>query len=441
MSTTKDNVINVSFSPNCCAITVTPRYQWDKGVVLCIKNIQPKESVFLHCSFEGQRTPAYVMTTELKDGNLYGVIPDEMFQQEKQIRCYLYMDNGESGTTIFKVAIPVIPRAKPSDYIYDPMEVIPDVGELLSAWNTVRDVSEKASQVANMTVEAGTLPAGSAATASYQEGKLTLGIPRGMDSETALPTGYKPFDMLVVGPDGKPHWEERTHYDYSGTVLPLTDLKVLGGHHTFDAPLDAMPVVGVPYRVTYQGTEYTVTAKSYVDEGKDCVTLGNQWDLGVSGENTKEPFVILLYPPETVTNNYYGFLSCDATSASTVSLGIEGEGELKKIDPKFLPDGYGGGGSAAKCVMYAGLEQSQEFPVYKDPEMTEPMDFATAYAMLQSGTVSLRMFMERNDEQLECYFTPLNYVVVPDANVLQATFYMMGAYVDAYLLFSDTVYE
>lgn len=343
MSTTKDNVINVSFSLNCCATTVTPRYQWDKGVVLCIKNIQPKESVFLHCSFEGQRTPAYVMTMELKDRNLYGVIPDEMFQQAKQIRCYLYMDNSENGTTIFEVAIPVIPRAKPSDYIYDPMEVIPDVGELLSAWNTVRDVSEKASQVANMTVEAGTLPAGSAATASYQDGKLTLGIPRGLDSETALPTGYKPFDMLVVGPDGKPRWEERTHYDYTGggTILPLTDLQLVGGYCTFKDPFDNIPVVGFPYHVTYYGYDYDLIAKEWMEDGVRCVTLGNQRDLGGT-DWTQEPFIIVFYPEKSIFGTY-GYFSCSATSKDTIAVSIESVGELKKIDPKFLPEGSGGG--------------------------------------------------------------------------------------------------
>ena len=347
MSTTKDNVINVSFSPNCCAITVAPRYQWDKGVVLCIKNIQPKESVFLHCSFEGQRTPAYVMTTELKDGNLYGVIPDEMFQQVKQIRCYLYMDNSENGTTIFEVAIPVIPRAKPSDYIYDPMEVIPDVGELLSAWNTVRDVSEKASQVANMTVEAGTLPAGSAATAEYTSGKLTLGIPRGLDSDTALPPGYKPFQMLAIGPDGKPRWEDRTHYDYSGggTVLPLTDLQLVGGYCTFKEPFENIPKAGLPYHVTYYGYDYNLVAKEWVEEGKTCVTLGNQKDLGGT-EWTQEPFVFVFYPEKDPTFGTYGYFSCLATNRETMAVSIQGAGELKKIDPKFLPEGMGNGGGS-----------------------------------------------------------------------------------------------
>jgi len=234
-------------------------------------------------------------------------------------------------------------RRSHTEELVDPGKVIPSLDELLAKIGLLEQTTARAEAVANLTAQAQTLPAGSEATASYANGKLTLGIPKGKDSETALPTGYKPFDMLVVGPDGAPRWEERTHYDYSGTVLPLSDLKVLGGHHTFDKPLDIMPVVGVPYRVSYQGTEYTVTGKAYVDEGKDCVTLGNQWYLGPGGEKTPEPFILLFYPPESVTNNYYGFLSCTDTSASTIALGIESAGELKKIDPKFLPEGSGGG--------------------------------------------------------------------------------------------------
>lgn len=233
-----------------------------------------------------------------------------------------------------------------TDNVVDPGESLPTLDELMAQIGRLEQATTAAEAVANLTAEAQTLPAGSAATASYANGKLKLGIPKGKDSETALPTGYRPYQALVVGPDGKPRWEERTHYDYSGTVLPLSDLKVLGGHHTFDQPLNIMPVVGVTYRVSYQGTEYTVTAKPYVDEGKDCVILGNQRDLG-SGENTKEPFIMLFYPPETVTNKYYGFLSCDATSASTVALGIESGGVLKKLDPKFLPEGTGNGGGGS----------------------------------------------------------------------------------------------
>ena len=83
MSTTKDNVINVSFSSKCNVVTVAPRYQWDKGIFLRVENIRPSKAVFLHCSFDGQKAPAYVLTTKFENGTLASLIPNELFCQTK----------------------------------------------------------------------------------------------------------------------------------------------------------------------------------------------------------------------------------------------------------------------------------------------------------------------------------------------------------------------
>jgi len=61
----------------------------------------------------------------------------------------------------------------------DPEETLPTLDELLAQVAKIEDAVAKAEAVANMTAKAESLPAGSAPTASYKNGILTLGIPVG----------------------------------------------------------------------------------------------------------------------------------------------------------------------------------------------------------------------------------------------------------------------
>lgn len=63
------------------------------------------------------------------------------------------------------------------DNLIDDGEVLPSLDELIA-------MVEKAEAVMNMTAVAETLPTGSEATANYEAGKLTLGIPRGEKGDT-----------------------------------------------------------------------------------------------------------------------------------------------------------------------------------------------------------------------------------------------------------------
>lgn len=60
----------------------------------------------------------------------------------------------------------------------DPEDTLPTLDELLFQVAKIEDAVAKAEAVANMTAKAETLPAGSAPTASYKNGVLTLGIPQ-----------------------------------------------------------------------------------------------------------------------------------------------------------------------------------------------------------------------------------------------------------------------
>lgn len=60
----------------------------------------------------------------------------------------------------------------------DPEDTLPTLDELLAQVAKIEDAVAKAEAVANMTAKAESLPAGSAPTASYKNGVLTLGIPQ-----------------------------------------------------------------------------------------------------------------------------------------------------------------------------------------------------------------------------------------------------------------------
>lgn len=260
-----------------------------------------------------------------------------------------------------------------TDEVIDPGQVLPALDELLAQIDLLEQTTTKATAVANMTAEAHTLPADSPATAEFSGGKLTLGIPKGRDSEIVPPV-TSPNMALITDPSGKMCWEERTHYDYSGgTVLPLTDLAVVGGYATFREPFGTLPQAGTPYKVTYLGFEYECTGIATEADGKPCVVIGNESHMG-SGLNTQEPFIFVFYNPEDVTDGIYGWFSCLATDKSTIPVSIVGNGELKKIDKKFLPDDIGGmpeGGAPFQQLVTDGEGNTvwADRLAYEDPDM------------------------------------------------------------------------
>jgi len=330
-----------------------------------------------------------------------------------------------------------------TEEVIDPGQVLPGIDALLAMIDQMEQTTARAEAVFNMTAEAFTLPAGSAATASYQEGKLTLGIPQGLDSDTALPLGYKPFDMLVIGPDGKPRWEERTHYDYTGggTILPLTDLPLIGGMHTFKDPFDHIPEVGVPYHVTYYGYDYNLVAKEWLEDGKKCVTLGNQQSIGGT-DWTQEPFIFVFYPEKDSAFGTYGYFSCSATTKDNMPVSIEGAGPLKKLDAKFLPAGGGGGGGG---IFFCGLDASSvDIPIciaYKDQGKTIPMSFSEGFALLNAGPVSLQLSDQSGEIPDVIYLQPLGIELNQEAQAMLVTISLGNQFLQLPIVFSDSILD
>lgn len=113
-----------------------------------------------------------------QDGKV--LVPDEYFVSGADVFCWVMVhDEATDGRTMYTVRIPVMDRPGPIDV--EPTPVQQDIiAETITALNGALDRAE-ASESAweNMRAESSTLDPNEPATASYEGGVLSLGIPKG----------------------------------------------------------------------------------------------------------------------------------------------------------------------------------------------------------------------------------------------------------------------
>lgn len=91
-------------------------YQWDKNRILSIQGIDITVSPEIHFA-NAEMDRAIVVQGKLVDGVLSGNIPNSLLQSHFTIRAYIGVYSGSTFKTLETVEIPVIARAKPSDYV------------------------------------------------------------------------------------------------------------------------------------------------------------------------------------------------------------------------------------------------------------------------------------------------------------------------------------
>jgi len=110
--------------------------------------------------------------------------------------------------------------------------------------------------------------------------------------------------------------------------------------------------VGEKVIALVDGQKYECTAQSLSAQGEELVVVGNQ-KLFIGGPDTGEPFLVALVPSETVEamDGIFGLLTY-AGENDTFTFGLYGQPEIvHKLDAKYLPDGYGSGGSSSINVV------------------------------------------------------------------------------------------
>jgi hypothetical protein len=123
--------------------------------------------------------------------------------------------------------------------------------------------------------------------------------------------------------------------------------------------LASIPQVGENYTVTYNGTNYDVSA---IDFGNGNIAFGNLGAIG-AGENTDEPFAVIINAEVGIV----AFVPFDG--AQEVSLEIKGYANtIKKLDGKFY---------IAPWVCYIdSLSDSDTKYLYSDPLCKQKVSFS-----------------------------------------------------------------
>lgn len=110
-------------------------YQFDHGLKIRIAGVESEDTFQIQYSCVGQNNALTVMSQ--RDGDIViADIPDAMQMQAKEIMCYIYLEKDSSGVTVYEIAMPVMPRARPMDSSYTP-EQINNYDQLVAELNTL----------------------------------------------------------------------------------------------------------------------------------------------------------------------------------------------------------------------------------------------------------------------------------------------------------------
>lgn len=101
-------------------VTTDALYRWDVNQTLEIRGSGLRVPPVIH--FVNKRPErveeALVVQSTLSGGVIKAAIPNKLLTEPYDIIAYMYSEENNTGTTIEKIRIPVIDRAKPGDYEY-----------------------------------------------------------------------------------------------------------------------------------------------------------------------------------------------------------------------------------------------------------------------------------------------------------------------------------
>lgn len=134
-----NKVIAVFANGGTMTTTQTALWQYDYGQILVIQGVQLPTAYEVHfCNSKDS-------TTITSIGDADGVvIPDQFLKNGEVIYAYVYLHTGDSdGETEYKITIPVMDRAEPTDIEPTPAQES-TIGQLISALNDAVDTAEEA---------------------------------------------------------------------------------------------------------------------------------------------------------------------------------------------------------------------------------------------------------------------------------------------------------
>lgn len=105
---------NVTVTNNRCEMD--PLYQWDLNQELVICGLSLSSAPEVHFAHDSMKLAIVRQATMDESGIVRVNVPNSLLQNACRINAYVCMTAGESFSTLYKIVIPVIARAQPSDY-------------------------------------------------------------------------------------------------------------------------------------------------------------------------------------------------------------------------------------------------------------------------------------------------------------------------------------
>lgn len=127
-------VIKARFTEGVTSVTTKSLYQWDYGQKLEIESADLPAMFEVHFACQGMKE-AVVVPCSTTDGVGVVTIPNKCLEQSSTITAWVYEIDGETGSTTKVIAIPVVPRVRPSGNEDMPQHIEDKYTELLSRLN------------------------------------------------------------------------------------------------------------------------------------------------------------------------------------------------------------------------------------------------------------------------------------------------------------------
>ena len=126
-------------------------YQYDHGLKQRIAGLEENRAFSVQYGYLGLKETLSVVPT--LEGEFYlADIPDVLLFQNKELQCYVYVEENDSGVTVYEIDMTIMPRTKPADSQYTPQQIenydalIAEVNDLR---NDIQDAIDDAEDVTN----------------------------------------------------------------------------------------------------------------------------------------------------------------------------------------------------------------------------------------------------------------------------------------------------
>lgn len=123
-------------------------YQWDLNMRVILTDIEHiKAGIEVHFSSMYKDIECKISPSYIEDGNVYADVPNSLLQNNDILSVYLYVQDDNKAWTEYKTEILVLPRKKPTNYVYNETEVLTfkklreDLEKEIAAKGTVKKVN------------------------------------------------------------------------------------------------------------------------------------------------------------------------------------------------------------------------------------------------------------------------------------------------------------